>query len=133
MELSVSKDKTGRVGIEQIPIRNILYLEWSGSIKRIIVHVTGGKKYYLTGPLNFWGELLSNSGFMFVDVDRNNWVNAMNVEWIDDGSFKRVCFEGGIYCSMRTTKRYLEALDTLVTANPSIKIGNKLKAKWSAV
>lgn len=131
MVLSVSRDKKGEAGIEQVPIRNILYLEWSGSIKRIIVHVKGGKRYYLTGPLNFWGELLSNSGYKFVDVDRNNWVNPINVEWVDTGSYKRVCFEGNTFCSMRTTKRYQEALDSLIDVNPLIRLGSAVNGKWS--
>lgn len=133
MDLCVSSDRSGRSGLEQIHIRNILYLEWDGSIKLIIVHVKGGKKYYLPGPLKFWGERLSNSGFRFVDVDRNNWVNAMNVTWIDTGSFKRVCFEEDAYCSMRTTKRYKEDLEALIHANPTIIIGNDYKEKWSTV
>lgn len=131
MHFSASKDIDGDSGMSNSPkVDDITFLEWAGKIDRIIVH-TINDKYYATGPLKFWLNVLKNSGHKFVLVDRHNAVNALNAVWIDTSPFKRVCFEKGS-CSMNSTKKYNEILNELLSYNPNIIVGPMPEKKWSA-
>ncbi|MEK5060452.1 hypothetical protein BK126_04300 [Paenibacillus sp. FSL H7-0326] len=133
-DLFVSVDRIGGSGKVKIQIPDILCLEWSSHIKMVIVHMSNGAKYYLPGTVTFWGEFMISSGFKFVDVDRTNWVNAENVQWVETDPFPRVCFGGKFFCSMRGTKpRLQETVESLLRANPSIAVKYNKKQKWSLI
>ncbi|ASA20896.1 LytTR family transcriptional regulator DNA-binding domain-containing protein [Paenibacillus donghaensis] len=76
--LSVTNDIHGYAGAVDVPIEDILYMQYSSSIRRVIVY-TAGQSYYLVGPLSYWCNALNSSGYQFSEGDRTAAINLRKV------------------------------------------------------
>ncbi|MNP28724.1 hypothetical protein D3C76_1217080 [compost metagenome] len=80
--LSVSRDIEGESGIVSLQGEDIIFLEWSGKLARILVH-TIDQTYYTMGTMKYWSTVLNSSGYRFDIVDRNNAVNVDKIKRLD--------------------------------------------------
>ncbi|WP_150268684.1 LytTR family DNA-binding domain-containing protein [Paenibacillus tepidiphilus] len=80
--ISVSKDPKGTTGLFTLEIAEINYMEFEGSMYRILVH-TRDELYYTVGTLKYWLTALSGSGYNFVLADRNTLIHVTNIVQID--------------------------------------------------
>lgn len=101
-ELSVTRDHHGNSGVVPVLIRDILYLEFSKKLNRVIVH-TAGASYYIIGTKDYWTNVINSSGYVFRDVDRSYSVNVEKIKWIDK-TFLVAHFGDGTSCTMSVKK-----------------------------
>ncbi|MFB5761069.1 LytTR family transcriptional regulator DNA-binding domain-containing protein [Paenibacillus medicaginis] len=90
LSLAVHQDIKGMTGIKNIPISSILYIS-SRDRDRVAVH-TSDNTYYMIGTLIYWENVLNNSGYHFLNVDRSNTINVDNVVCVNE-IFKDAYFE----------------------------------------
>lgn len=91
-EITVTREPEGTYGLYLLPVRLILYLEFSKKINLVIVHTSFGQ-YYMPGTLRFWTTALNSSGHTFRIVDRVNSANIRNITRIDK-TFMYAYFDG---------------------------------------
>ncbi|AOZ91281.1 LytTR family transcriptional regulator DNA-binding domain-containing protein [Paenibacillus crassostreae] len=120
--LSVTKDIEGESGIVSLDGKDIIFLEWSGRLARLLVH-TLDHTYYTMGTMKYWTTVLNNSDYRFEIVDRNNAVNVDRIKRLDPILCKAY-FEDNLnknskYCTM-AINRYRKLEREIVTSNPSI-------------
>jgi DNA-binding LytR/AlgR family response regulator len=80
--LSVTKDFDGKTGIINIPVEDVLFLEYDFLEKRVWAH-TSGEQYYIPGTLIYWAEALRTGGYDFKKVDRNVVVQVPKITILD--------------------------------------------------
>ncbi|AIQ69510.1 LytTR family DNA-binding domain-containing protein [Paenibacillus graminis] len=96
--LSVTKDHAGKRGLYPLPVEDILYLRFSSKYRCVVV-TTAVREYYTTGTLNYWTEVINNSGFRFSLADRTASINLMKVVQVDRFS-KTAFFDGDEKCML---------------------------------
>lgn len=80
--LSVTKDVEGSAGLFQLPMCEIVYMEFVKSINRVAVH-TLVEIFYLMGTLQYWQKAIEAVGHRFIWVDRTYVVNIDRVRFMD--------------------------------------------------
>lgn len=90
--ISVTKEIKGG-GLTSILISQILFIEYFGSAKRIIVH-TETNIYYTIGSLVYWLDLFELNGYNFARADRIGVINVDAIQSIDK-MFCRAYFSTG--------------------------------------
>ncbi|WP_342423205.1 LytTR family DNA-binding domain-containing protein [Paenibacillus sp. FSL E2-0178] len=81
--LSVTKDVNGQSGVVSLPIDEILYMQHSSGLRKVVVYTEDGT-YYTTGPLSYWCTALNNSGFEFSVGDRTAAINVRKIVRMND-------------------------------------------------
>lgn len=90
--ISVTREIDGS-GLTTILINQILFIEYFGSAKRIIVH-TETNTFYTIGPLVYWLDLFVLNGYNFARADRIGVINVDAIHSIDK-MFSRAYFSTG--------------------------------------
>lgn len=80
VSLSVSKDRNGKSGGTNVPIREITHLE--SDDYRVIVH-TEDNHYFYVATLTFLEDFLNSSGYRFRMADRGCLINVDSIAFVD--------------------------------------------------
>jgi len=91
MQLAVTRDTEGKTGLINLPVSEVLFLEFDMTVKWVIVH-TLQDQFFVAGNLTYWVESLKAKGFDFEKVDRNVVVHMPKIKRIDR-SFAYAYFE----------------------------------------
>jgi len=105
-EITVTREPEGANGLYLLPVRLILYLEFSKQFNLVIVHTSFGQ-YYTPGTIKFWTRALNASGHVFRIFDRVNSANVRNIKRIDTEKMYAY-FDGGSKKCTLTTNDYEE-------------------------
>lgn len=82
MILSLTDHPDGKHGFSQVPVGDILFIEFDRLLNRVLFH-TSEQVYYSMGTFKFYVEALAKSGCAFNIVDRNYAVSMSKVVLID--------------------------------------------------
>ncbi|MDK8182144.1 LytTR family DNA-binding domain-containing protein [Paenibacillus sp. UMB4589-SE434] len=84
-QLTVTCDLEGDMGISNIPLEDIVYLEFSKvSTKDKVIAHTEESKFYMPGTLKYWTHVFNASGLRYRTVDRSFAINVDKVISIDN-------------------------------------------------
>lgn len=124
MTLSVCRDAEGNEGMVNISVSDVLYMSHERKSGRIAVYTTQDK-YYMTGTVKYWENVLNSSDYKFYLVDRGTLINVPNITAIN--VIYKVAFFGQDF-SRKSSKcelahhRFLNTVDELYSLNPAIQI-----------
>ncbi|RKP49841.1 hypothetical protein D7Z26_18585 [Cohnella endophytica] len=97
MQLTVTLDIEGKSGISNLPVRDILFLQFDFISRWITVHTLDGQ-FFIPGTLIYWTEALKKGGYQFEKVDRNIVVHVPKICKMDR-------FFAKAYFEIETTSR----------------------------
>ncbi|WP_340014632.1 LytTR family transcriptional regulator DNA-binding domain-containing protein [Paenibacillus sp. FSL K6-1318] len=115
-ELSVTKERDGKSGGTNIPIKGITHLEADSYM--VIVH-TAKEHYYLAGTMVYWVNTLNASGYKFRNADRSNIINVENIRSVDM-NFKLAYFENDVNKQSKKCTFVKDRLDAIIEEFPQI-------------
>ena len=115
-ELSVTKERDGKSGGTNVPVRGITHLEADSYM--VIVHTTKDQ-YYLAGTMVYWVNTLNSSGYNFRNADRSSVINVDKIDSIDM-KFKLAYFESDINRHSKRCTLAKDRLDSIIDEFPEI-------------
>lgn len=118
MDFIVTKDKSGKSGVQNLPFDQTCFLECEG--KFMVVH-TLTEQFYMNGTLAYWLDALAK--YDFEKSDRNVIVNMTMIERIDPimkiAYFETEIHKNSKYCTISWPKNYEKIISRLEVMNPN--------------
>jgi DNA-binding LytR/AlgR family response regulator len=91
MQLAVTRNVDGTSGIINLPINDVIFMEYDMIVKGVFVN-TLNDKLYIAGTLTYWTDALKAQGYHFEKVDRNYVVQIPTIKKLDK-IFTKAYFE----------------------------------------
>lgn len=128
MKLSVYRDIALKELTEVTPA-DILFFKYEEEIKKIIVEAHSNK-YYLTGSINYWSDLMTINGFNFMMAGRDSIINIDQVKSVECGRnfayFEDSPTSGSRYCAF-SKARFMYLIEKIGIPLSRVKFAEKRK------
>lgn len=128
MKLSVYREIALKELTEVTP-SDILFFQYEEEIKKIIVR-TRSRKYYLTGSINYWSDLMAINGFNFMIAGRDSIINIDQVRAVECGRnfayFEQDPMSDSQYCAF-SKARFMYLMDKIGIPLSRVKFAEKRK------